>query len=183
MIVLIAGLMGSGKTTIMASLARAMVAQRALSVSVLFVGGLEIENRLEIAPGVPAHSLVGSCVSRQLGAMLAENVLDIQQRETPDVILIELPAAELNAARVALRATSGLASQALWALAVVDTCGPEQLHVTLEHLFTAMVLAAEVLVLNRADRCTQQATGDLLSPGSTDQSGNLAGVCVRCSVR
>jgi G3E family GTPase len=45
---------------------------------------------------------------------------------------------------------------------VVDVCAPEQLHQALDHLFGAMVLASDALVLNRADRCSSESIGSLL---------------------
>jgi G3E family GTPase len=45
---------------------------------------------------------------------------------------------------------------------VVDVCAPERLHQALDHLFGAMVLASDALVLNRADCCSSESIGLLL---------------------
>ena len=169
MIVLICGLMQSGKTTVLSAVARTLVNHKGLRVSALVSGG---RPSAEIARGVRSHALQGSCVSCQLGAVLAETVQAIRSQEQPDVTLVELPAAaEVDAARQALLHAPGLREQTVCTLVVVDACAPAPLHRALDHMFTALVLASDVLVLNRADRCSVAAVDALLAEVSAINPG------------
>ena len=150
-IVLICGLMQSGKTTVMAALARALVNERGLRVSVLVSGQIAPGCDVALSPGVQPHALNGSCASCQLGEVLAGMVQNIRERERPDILLVELsPTTEVDAARVAISNTLGLRGETVRTLVVVDVYAPKRLHQALDHLFGAMVLASDALVLNRA---------------------------------
>ena len=162
-IVLICGLMQSGKTTVMAALARALVNERGLRVSVLVSGEIESGCDVALSPGVQPHALNGSCVSCQLGEVLAETVQRIRERDLPDILLVELsPTTEIDVARAALRNACGARDETVRAVVVVDVCAPQRLHQALDHLFGAMVLASDALVLNRAGRCSSESIRSVL---------------------
>jgi G3E family GTPase len=153
MIVLIAGLMGSGKSTVLASLVRTFKIQFGLRVAVLVLGEFSPDSRILIPLGININQLMdGCCVNCQLGGSAAEMVCNIINQERPDLVLFELSGLTIpGEIRNYLSGVPDISRIPIITVMVVDLSDPEQLHKSLDHLIEMMVIDAEIVAFNRID--------------------------------
>ena len=148
----IAGFLGSGKTTILLEVARAMAEAGAqLAVIENEIGEVGIDGGYVREQGLPVQELFGGCVCCTLTAGLVETLREVEARYGPDWVIIE---------------PTGLAAPADILGVVVDHCPqvdlirvlcladaerwPMLLEVV-EPLVTAQLAAADLVAVSKVD--------------------------------
>ena len=163
-ILCIAGFLGSGKTTVLLEVARAMT-EDGIKLAVIEneIGEVGIDGGYVREQGLPVQELFGGCICCTLQTGLVETLLAIQSRYDPDLVLIE---------------PTGLAAPGDLLGAVVDQC-PEvdtirvltlvdaprwpMLLEIVEPLVTAQLETADVVAVNKIDEVDEEALAAVMS--------------------
>ena len=155
----IAGFLGSGKTTVLLEVARAMT-EDGLQLAVIEneIGEVGIDGGYVREQGLPVRELFGGCICCTLQAGLVETLRAVESRYAPDWVIIEptglaAPGDLLGAGGRPLpgrrhrSACSRLVDAARW---------PMLLEVV-EPLVTAQLEAADVVAVNKVDDVDEEA--------------------------
>ena len=143
-VLLMGGYFASGKTTILTALANAMLKQ---GKRICLIGNKEetygIDGGMEYSP------LQGSCVCCQAIGSLIEALKQIEQKQAPDWVLIELSGIRFqDSVRDAI--TDYVSSTIpVFSLTVVDAVRWKKLMKAAEPVMTRQVLGADIVIINK----------------------------------
>lgn len=152
-ILLVAGFLGSGKTTFILKLARQLV-DTGYKVAIVEneVGEVSIDGELIRRAGLTVRELFNGCICCQLGADLVPT-LEILTRETfSDCIIIEASGvADPRRILELLSYYHGPPIQSVHTLTLVDPTRIPELFEILTPLITAQVQSANIIIINKID--------------------------------
>jgi len=172
-LLLFAGFLGSGKTTLIISIARqATKAGRRLCVIVNEIGEVGIDGEVLRVGDLEVKEITAGCICCQIGVDLVRTLRELEEEFRPDLVIIEAsgiatPTGVIEALEYyPVKTVTGIET-----VTVVDPTRFEALHEVLTPLIEAQVAGADRLVLTRADEATpveleetMKAVG-LMAPG------------------
>jgi G3E family GTPase len=154
-LVLIAGFLGSGKTTFCINLARAAVA-RGKSVAILVneIGEIGIDDQLMRQLHLNVWELFGGCICCTLSADLVSTLQDLDAKHPVDIVMLE-PSGAAEPANI-LKALPYYKGRPLSikSLTMLDPLRLEALFQVLNPLITRQIDGANILLINKEDAAT-----------------------------
>lgn len=152
-LVLIAGFLGSGKTTFTINLARtAMARKKRVAILVNEIGEIGIDNQLMRQLDLNVWELLGGCICCTLSADLVTSLVKLETDYHPDIVMMEPSgAAEPGNILSALPYYQGQGLESVQSVVIVDPLRLSILYQVLMPLITAQVQHADMLVINKAD--------------------------------
>ena len=152
-LLLFAGFLGSGKTTLILALAR-RPAPLGLRVCVVVneVGEVGIDGEVLRMGGLEVKELTAGCICCQIGPDLVRTLRELEERFRPDLVIVEAsgvatPAGVLETLqRYPVETVTGVQT-----ITVVDPTRFEALHEVLTPLIESQIVSADVIVVSKAD--------------------------------
>jgi G3E family GTPase len=165
-IIILAGFLGSGKTSLLLPLAKKLIAQsRQVAIIENEIGEIGIDGSYLSQQGLQVQELFGGCICCTLTVGLIETVTQLQQQYNPDTILIEStgmarPGDLKNTLRQYTSHIPTLTEVEI--ITVVDAERYELLRNGLAPLFEAQIEAADLLLISKIDLVAQEQYDFLL---------------------
>ena len=157
-LLVIAGFLGSGKTTVLLDLARRMT-DRGLSLAIVEneIGEIGVDGEVIRRHGLVVRELFGGCICCTLQTGLAQALRDIEAEFDPDWAVVEPTglAAPGDITRTVLQLMPSIGSATV--LTLVDAERWEMLVEVVEPLVTAQIEAADVIAVNKIDTVGETA--------------------------
>jgi len=155
-LLLFAGFLGSGKTTLILGVARrAGEAGWRLAVIVNEIGEVGIDGEVLRAGDLEVKEITAGCICCQIGVDLVRTLYEVEQQFRPDLVIIE--ASGIATPKGVLEALSyypGDPVLDLETVTVVDPTRFEALHEVVTPLIEAQILGAGRVVITRQDEAT-----------------------------
>ena len=151
--IIFGGFLGSGKTTLIQSIARAMVDEgNKVAIVENEIGEVGIDQKLVGGKGVSVTPLFGGCVCCQISGDLMEAIHDIHSEIQPDYLIVEMTglARTTDMKQVFLR--YGDRDVPLRAVAVVDCVRFLKLCEISPELMESQLAGADAVLMNKVDR-------------------------------
>jgi G3E family GTPase len=157
-LLLIAGFLGSGKTTLTITLSRAAVARgQRVAILVNEIGEIGIDNQLMRQLELNVWELFGGCICCSLSGDLVTSLQKLDSSYSPDLAILEPSgAAEPGNILSALPYYGGRPLQSIKTLALLDPLRLATLYEVLTPLITKQVQGADWLVITKADVASAQ---------------------------
>lgn len=165
-IILVAGFLGSGKTTTILDLARYLTQGQDSRVAVLVneAGDIPMDGAVLTAGGNRVKEIFAGCICCQVATSLVEAVREMDTAEELDYLVIE-PSGLADPGRI--HTLLGRAGQSIWrSLYIVDAPRFELLLQAARPVITNGVQGAEVVLVNKAelaDRATLENVGSTIT--------------------
>jgi len=181
-VLIIAGFLGTGKTTFILSLARGLVAAGdRVAIIENEVGEIGIDAELIRRAGLTVRELFNGCICCQLGADLVPALEALSAEFHPDYLLIE-PSGIAEPERLLrlLAYYRGPPFQSIHTLALVDPTRIPELFEVLTPLIRAQIEPAGIVVINKIDIAAEgeiEATREIVRELNPD-----AGVVELCAL-
>ena len=153
-ILIVAGFLGSGKTTLVLSVIGSLIdrADRKVVVIVNEFGTVGIDGSLMTKYGLEVMELASGCVCCTLGPDLLQTVKDIEEKLRPDMILVEpTGVADPQAIIKVLEHYKRNGPIRFQSAVVVDASRFDVILKALGPPMTAQVRAADIIMLNKMD--------------------------------
>lgn len=152
-LLLIAGFLGSGKTTLTINLARAAVARgKKVAILVNEIGAIGIDNQLMRQLELNVFELFGGCICCSLAGDLVSSLQQLDATYAPDLVMVEPSgAAEPGNILNALPYYDGRPLENITTLALLDPTRLSELYEVLTPLITRQAQGADWLVVTKAD--------------------------------
>lgn len=153
-ILIVAGFLGSGKTTLVLSVIGSLIdrTDRKVVVIVNDFGTVGIDGSLMTKYGLEVMELASGCVCCTLGPDLLQTVKDIEEKLRPDMILVEpTGVADPQAIIKVLEHYKRNGPIRFQSAVVVDASRFDVILKALGPPMTAQVRAADIIVLNKMD--------------------------------
>jgi G3E family GTPase len=172
-LLLFAGFLGSGKTTLIISVARqAAEAGRRLCVIVNEIGEVGIDGEVLRVGDLEVKEITAGCICCQIGVDLVRTLRELEQEFRPDLVIIEASGIATPAGVIeALEYYPAKNVTGIETVTVIDPTRFEALHEVLTPLIEAQIAGADRLVITRADAATPAELKEttkavrLLAPG------------------
>jgi len=154
-LVLVAGFLGSGKTTFSINLARAAVARgKRVAILVNEIGEIGMDDQLMRQLDLNVWELFGGCICCTLSADLVSTLQDLDAKHPVDLVILEPSgAAEPGNILKALPYYRGR-PLSIKSLTILDPLRLEALYQVLNPLITRQIDGAEILLINKLDAAT-----------------------------
>jgi G3E family GTPase len=159
-LLLFAGFLGSGKTTLILALARRAALER-LRVCVLVneVGEVGIDGTVLRLGELEVVEISGGCICCQIGVDLVRALRDLEQEFTPDLVIIEASGiATPEGVLDSIRRYPPRTLVSLRTVTVVDAERFEALHEVLTPLIESQIGGADWVVITKVDEATPTET-------------------------
>lgn len=154
-IIAVYGFLGSGKTTVMMALARALVgAGRRAALVVNEAGDVPVDGKLLSAGGLPVREIFAGCICCSVVGDFIDTLRALQQDPELDYILIE-PSGMADAPRL-FDSLEKHTSENLLKLMVLDGPRLELLLKAAGNLIKGQLDAAQTILLNKIDAMNPQ---------------------------
>ncbi len=158
-LLVVAGFLGSGKTTVLLDLARRLTDDGfSLAIVENEIGEIGVDGEVVRRHGLPVREIFGGCICCTLQVGLVQTLRDIEAEFAPDYAVVEPTG--LAAPGDVVATVRGLmpSLEAVTTVTLVDAERWEMLWEVVEPLVTAQIEAADVLVVNKADAAGTEAT-------------------------
>ena len=154
----IAGFLGSGKTTVLLEVARAMTeAGWRLAVIENEIGEVGVDDGYVREQGLPVQELFGGCICCTLQSGLAETLRTVESRYSPDWVLIEPTGLAAPADLLGVVVDNCPDIGVIRVLTLVDAARWPMLLEVVEPLVTAQLEAADIVAVNKVDEVDDEA--------------------------
>lgn len=152
-VVLVAGFLGSGKTTVIRELARFMVERRGYRVVILEneVGEVGIDDLFLEREGFQVKGIFGGCICCQLTGEVTKAVNDIGKEFSPDFIIIEATGVARPGAILKVMKTYGEGIDGFAVVDLVDAERWEELCEITPELVLGQIREADMVLVNKVD--------------------------------
>jgi len=178
-LLLIAGFLGSGKTTLIIKLAQAATqAGCRVAIVVNEIGEIGIDDQLMRRLALNVWELLSGCICCTLSGDLVTTLQTLQADYAPDLVLVEPSGvAEPGNVLTALPYYRGDPLASVRCAVLLDSLRLPMLHEVLTPLITAQIQHADLLVINKADVAS---TEDLAAARciAEDVNPNVEVVCI-----
>ena len=155
-LLLFAGVLGSGKTTLILAAARqAAGAGRRLCVIVNEIGEVGIDGEVLRIGDLEVKEITSGCICCQIGVDLVRTLRELEERFRPDVVIVEAsgiatPAGVLDVLQhYPVRTVTGIET-----ITVVDATRFEALYQVLTPLIESQIVGVDRVVITKADEAT-----------------------------
>ena len=155
-LLVVAGFLGSGKTTLVLSLAKAAVrATLRVAVVVNEVGEVGIDGSVFRLGDLQVKEITAGCICCQIGVDLVRTLVELDETFAPDLVIVEAsgiaaPAGVLDA----LRYYPADKIAGIRTVTLVDPLRFEALYEVVTPLIEAQITGADVLVVTKKDQAT-----------------------------
>jgi G3E family GTPase len=156
-VLIIAGFLGSGKTTFILSLAQQFInAGKKVAIVENEVGEIGIDGELVRRAGLTVRELFNGCICCQLRADLVPTLETLAEKIRPDYLLIE-PSGIAEPQRIlgTLSYYRGPAFQGIQTMTLVDPTRIPELFEILAPLIKTQIKAANTVIINKIDIATK----------------------------
>jgi G3E family GTPase len=160
----IAGFLGSGKTTVLLEVARALTEQGTrLAIIENEIGEVGVDGGYVREHGLPVQELFGGCICCTLQAGLVQTLLQVAEHYAPDCVVIEptglaAPGDMLEPIRDRVPDLGEVR-----VLTLVDAARWEMLLEVVEPLVTSQLESADVVAVNKIDDVDQARLENVLA--------------------
>jgi G3E family GTPase len=157
-LLLFAGFLGSGKTTLILALARkAALDHLRVCVLVNEVGEVGIDGEVLRLGDMEVVEITGGCICCQIGVDLVRALRDLEQEFRPDLVIVEAsgiatPAGVLDA----IRSYPPRTLETIRTVTVIDPTRFEALQEVLTPLIEGQITGADCLVVTKAGEATPE---------------------------
>jgi len=153
---LFAGFLGSGKTTLILALARrAALAQARVCVLVNEVGEVGIDGEVLRLGDMEVVEITGGCICCQIGVELVRALRDLEREFHPDLVIVEASGiATPEGVLATVRSYPPQTLESLDTVTVVDPTRFEALLDVLTPLIEGQIAGADCLVVTKADEAS-----------------------------
>lgn len=155
-LLLFAGFLGSGKTSLIIPLAKAVVkSERRAAIVVNEIGEIGIDNQLMRQLDLNVWELVAGCICCTLSADLVTKLQKLDADYAPDLVVVE-PSGAADPRNI-IRALPYYHGRPLASLRTVSLVDPLRLDMLMEvmtPLITAQIQHADVIVITKSDLAT-----------------------------
>ena len=167
----IAGFLGSGKTTVLLEVARAMT-EDGLKLAVIEneIGEVGIDGGYVREQGLPVQELFGGCICCTLQSGLVETLLTVESSYRPDWVIIEPTGLAAPGDILGTVVDHCPSVDTIRVLTLVDAARWEMLLAVVEPLVTAQIKSADVVAVNKVDEVDDETLAAVL-----ESVGSLAG--------
>ena len=163
-ILCIAGFLGSGKTTVLLEVARAMTeGGTRLAVIENEIGEVGIDGGYVREQGLPVQELFGGCICCTLQAGLVETLRTVQNRYEPDWVIIEPTGLAAPGDILGVVVDHCPDVDTIRVLTLVDAPRWPMLLEIVEPLVTAQLETADVVAVNKVDEVDEEALAAVMS--------------------
>jgi len=167
----IAGFLGSGKTTVLLEVARAMAEDGSqLAVIENEIGEVGIDGGYIREQGLPVQELFGGCICCTLQVGLVETLLEVERRYGPDWVIVEPTGLAAPGDILGLVVDHCPDVDTMRVLTLVDAVRWPMLLEIVEPLVTSQLEAADIVAVNKVDDVGEEALA-----GVIESVGRLAG--------
>jgi G3E family GTPase len=151
-LILVAGFLGSGKTSLILALARRLVADsHQVAVIENEIGDVGIDGRYLAAHGIPVRELFGGCVCCSLSVSLVDTLKQLQRSCDPEYVLLEPTGiAQPSDLVVTVRQYASWVD-GISVVTLLDAERYEMLTEVLGPMLGGQISAADVVVVNKID--------------------------------
>lgn len=155
-LLLFAGFLGSGKTTLILSVAmRAAASGLRICVVVNEVGEVGIDGEVLRMGDLEVKELTAGCICCQIGPDLVRTLRELEDRFRPDLVIVEASGiAAPEGVLAALERYPVETVTAVQTVTVVDATRFEALHEVLTPLIEAQIRGADVAVVTKVDEAS-----------------------------
>ncbi len=155
-LLLFAGFLGSGKTTLILALAkRAVLEHSRVCVLVNEVGEVGIDGEVLRLGDMEVVEITGGCICCQIGVDLVRALRDLEQEFEPDLVIIEASGiATPEGVLDSIRRYPPRSLTSVRTVTVVDPLRLEALYEVLTPLIEGQIAGADVIVITKADEAT-----------------------------
>ena len=154
----IAGFLGSGKTTVLLEVARAMSARGAqLAIIENEIGEVGVDGGYVREQGLPVQELFGGCICCTLQVGLVETLRAVETRYEPDWVIIEPTGLAAPGDILGLVVDNCPHVDTIRVLTLVDAPRWPMLLEIVEPLVTAQLEAADIVAVNKVDQVDEKA--------------------------
>jgi G3E family GTPase len=167
-LLLFAGFLGSGKTTLIVALARQAALQRSrVCVLVNEVGEVGIDGEVIRMGDLEVVEITGGCICCQIGVDLVRALRDLEQEFRPDLVIVEASGiATPEGVLDTIRRYPPQTLEAMLTVTVVDPLRFEALYEVLTPLIEGQIAGADHIVITKADEA---------SPAEVEAARRVAG--------
>ena len=155
---LISGFLGSGKTTLILQLGRALADhKRKSAIIVNEIGEIGLDDQLMRHLGLNVYEILGGCVCCTLAGDLPQTIRDLQDVYAPDLVFME-PSGAADPAAV-MGALAGIPAELLEEvrrITVVDPLRLEGLWTVLQPLIQSSLQHCDIALINKADAASDE---------------------------
>ena len=163
-ILCIAGFLGSGKTTVLLEVARAMAEDGTrLAIIENEIGEVGIDGGYVREQGLPVQELFGGCICCTLQSGLVETILEVQSRYDPDWVIIEPTGLAAPGDLLGVVVDHCPDVDTIRVLTLVDAPRWPMLLEIVEPLVTAQLQTADVVAVNKIDDVDEEALAAVMS--------------------
>ncbi len=158
-VLIVAGFLGSGKTTLILSLARWAVKEQGRKVAIIEneVGQVGIDDKFLRQAGLPVRELYSGCICCQLVGNLVATLKALRKGYAPDLIIIEPTGiAEPGNVRQALASFRDEPLNWVRAVVVVDPTRLDMLLEIMTPLITTQIRTADWIAVNKIDESSDE---------------------------
>ena len=157
-LLLFSGFLGSGKTTVIVPLAKAVAASgRRVAVVVNEIGEIGIDNQFMRHLGLSVRELVAGCMCCTLAGDLIKTLEKLDTEYAPDIALIEASgAADPKSVLSALPYYHGKGFSDARVTTLVDPLRLPMLMEIMTPLITSQIRHADVAIISKADMATKE---------------------------
>ena len=152
-LLLFAGFLGSGKTTLILALARQAALERSrVCVLVNEVGEVGIDGEVMRLGDMEVVEITGGCICCQIGVDLVRALRDLEQEFRPDLVIVEASGiATPEGVLDSIRRYPPQTLESLLTVTVVDPVRFEALYEVLTPLIEGQIAGADRIVITKAD--------------------------------
>ena len=162
-ILFVAGFLGSGKTTVLLEVARAM-AEGGLKLAIIEneIGEVGVDGGYVREQGLPVQELFGGCICCTLQAGLVETLRAVDSRYAPDWVIIEPTGLAAPRDLLGVVVDNCPSVDTIRVLTLVDAARWPMLLEVVEPLVAAQLEAADVVAVNKVDEVDEEALATVI---------------------
>ncbi len=159
-LLIVAGFLGSGKTTLVLSTIGKIIEKTGKKVVIVVndFGTVGIDGKIMTKYGLQVKELASGCICCTLGPDLLQTIKDINEAIKPDIIVIEpTGVADPNAIVNAVEHCDGSLFKKITSVVIVDAARFHTILKALNRPLNAQLKSADLILLNKVDRVAPEA--------------------------
>lgn len=167
-LLVISGMLGSGKTTFILNFAKSAV-EAGCTVAILVneIGEIGIDNQYMRQLDLDVYELLGGCICCTLSANLVKTLEQLEANYQPDIVLLEPSgAADLKNVTDGLQFYRSTSLKSTRYLAVLDPLRIRMFMEVITPLVTSLIKSADTVLINKIDLASDEQLNETLAVAS-----------------